>query len=496
MRFDSTGEHHMKSTFSAVTVTVAAGCLFALTIGAQAPQPPMKPLYVLEDSYLKWRQTSAEKSYESIDGKHLKQYVEDQAAISRRYRDAGHQFWGRIAGTEADAENAQWMLEKFRRIGLEDVHQQIFDMTPQWMAQSWNVSASAGGRTMELATAQPTYRSEATPAGGLDLEAVDVNLASDGDIATHDVRGKAVFFYSNDFMSRHVTISSGAIKRLEDKGAAAIFMTLMIPGNLKFQFYPVNSKVPTFALGYQDGMGVREMILQARGQPAHIKLRLDTKMVPNLKTSTIWGTLPGMSDEKVLIIAHRDGWFEAANDNGTGVATLLGLAEYFAKVPKSQRPRTLVFLGTCGHHDGAAESVTWLGQQKDLFAKTALILNSEHTAATQLVSYNGVIRKVNNATPFMWAVGGSHKLEQIAIAAYDAFGVATYDVPERTAGGEIGRIQNLAPALQVIDTGLYWHSDHETPDIIPPTGLAAVTRAYAKIITDIGPVPLKDLQRP
>ena len=50
--------------------------------------------------------------------------------------------------------------------------------------------------------------------------------------------------------------------------------------------------------------------------------------------------------------------------------------------------------------------------------------------------------------------------------------------------------------MQLIDTGLYWHSDHETPDIIPSSGLAAVTRAYAKIIADIDMVPLKDLQRP
>ncbi|HML17839.1 MAG TPA: hypothetical protein VK419_12485 [Bryobacteraceae bacterium] len=50
--------------------------------------------------------------------------------------------------------------------------------------------------------------------------------------------------------------------------------------------------------------------------------------------------------------------------------------------------------------------------------------------------------------------------------------------------------------MQVIDTGLYWHSDHETPEIIPPTGLAAITRAYAKIIADVNRVDIQDLQRP
>ena len=487
------------SSLSAVAVLMFGASLSpGQAPAARGPQAPMKPLRPLDEAYVRWPVAPAEKAYAGIDGAHLKQYVEDQTAISRRYRDHGHpQFWGRIIGTEADAENAQWMLDKFRQIGLSEVHEQSFDLPPQWMAQSWNVSASSNGTTLELATAQPTHRSVGTSAGGLDLEAVDVGFATEGDLAGRDIHGKAVFLYSTDYMSRHATLSDGAWKRLQDRGAAAIFATLMIPGNLRFQFYPVNVNVPTFVLGLQDGLAVREMIGKARGGPApHVRIRFDVAMVPNLKTATIWGTLPGATDETVYVIAHRDGWFEGANDNGTGVATMLGLAEYFAKIPKQQRRRTIVFLGTSGHHDGTAESGAWLQQHKELFAKTALIINCEHTAATDLVSYNGVIRRANLSTPLMWYVGGSPRLAQIVMKAYDTFGVATYETPERGAAGEIGRIQMMAPSIQVIDTGLYWHSDHETADIIPAPALASITRAYAKIITDIGPLSLKDLQRP
>jgi hypothetical protein len=298
-------------------------------------------------------------------------------------------------------------------------------------------------------------------------------------------------------MSRHITVSNEAIRRIGARGAAAIFVTLMIPGNLRLQFYPVGSPVPTFALGLEDGLGVRDMIGRARanGTSARVKLKLDVRMVPNLKTATIWGSLPGATDETVFIVAHRDGWFEASNDNGTGIATMVGLAEYFARIPQAQRRRTIVFLGTTGHHDGTAESGTWLSQHREVFAKTALLINCEHTAANQLVSYNGTIRKANVESPLMWYVGGSPALAQVVAKAYQTFGVKLYDHGERNAAGEIGRIQNLAPSMQLIDTGLYWHSDHETSDIIPESGLAAVTRAYAKIVTDIQAVALKDLQR-
>ena len=435
--------------------------------------------------------------YQSIDGARLKGYVDELAAMSRRYRDDGHaQFWGRIIGTSADAENARWLAAKFASAALTDVREQPFDLPPQWMPQSWSVSASAGGETRTLSSAQPTYRSEATPAAGLDLEAVDLGLATDADLEGRDLTGKAVFFYSTDTMSRHSTASNGAWKRIGEHHPAAMFITLLIPGNLRLQFYPVGGgQVPTFALGQEDGLAVRQMIAQSRGAVPHIRLRLDVQMTPNLKTSTVWGTLRGTTDENVVVVAHRDGWFEGANDNGTGVATLVGLAEYFSKLPASARRRTITFLGTSGHHDGTAESGTWLAAHKEQFAKTALIINCEHTAANQLVAYNGSVRKANAASPEMWFVGGSQKLEQIALGAYRAFGVPIYERGERSAGGEIGRIQTLAPSLQLIDTGLYWHSDRETPDIIPADALAAATRAFAKIVADVDGVPIAELQR-
>jgi hypothetical protein len=458
------------------------------------PQEPMKPLHPLEESYLRWNLLPADQVYASIDGRHLKQYVEDQSAISRRYRDAGHQFWGRIAGTDADEENAQWLLDKFRKGGLSEVRQQVFDLPAQWMPQSWSVVASTDEKTLPLGSAQPTYRSPA--ANSLDLEAVDVGFGTEGDLAGRDLHGKAAFFYSTDYFSRHSTINGGAIKRINDRGAAAIFVILAVPGNLKTQFYPVGSTVPTFSLGMQDGLAIREMLGQSRDRkPPHVKVNLDVKSVPGLKSSTVWGSLPGTTDETIFVIAHRDGWFEGANDNGTGVATMLGLAEFFAKVPKERRRRTIQFLGTTGHHDGTAESGAWLAQHKEVFEKTALMINCEHTAANEMVLGNGVIQKSNWQSTLTWYIGGSPALEDIVVKAYTAFGVPTYEIPARTPGGEIGRIYQLAPAIQLIDTGLYWHSDHETAEIIPSTGLEATTRAYAKIIDGVNKLDLKDLQR-
>jgi hypothetical protein len=470
--------------------------LLGLSVAASA-QVPAKPA-ISEASYLGWRLLPDEQSYLSIDGKHLKQYVEDQTAISRSYRDHGHpQFWGRISGTEADAENAQWLLDNFRKIGLADVHEQSMDLPPQWMPNSWSVAASGGGKTVVLESAQPASTSPGTPESGLDLEAVDVALASDGDLEGRDLHGKAVFFYSADYTSRQAPISDYAIKRIGERGAAAIFVIVGLPGNLRTQFYPVGSNVPTFSLGLEDGVAIRNLIGQSRGHaPPHVKIRLDVKSVPNLKTATVWGSLPGTTDESIFVVAHRDAWFEGATDNGSGVATMLGLAEYFAKIPKEQRRRTIYFLGTSGHHDNSGMTGHWLAGHKELFAKTALIINCEHTSAEQLIYRGGTIRRSNTTVPLRWYVGGSPRLQQIAVQAYNQFGVATYGEPEPAAGGEMAPYYQLAPSLQLIEGNLYWHTDRETAEFVPATGLAASTRAYAKIITDVNKLDLRDLQRP
>ena len=443
-----------------------------------------------------WRLAPSEQKYGVIDGQRLKEYVREQTAISRRYRDNGHpQFWGRIIGTAADAENADWMMQKFRKIGLADVHEQSFDLPPQWMPKSWSVTLSANGKTLSIDTAQPTYQAVGTPPGGLDLEAVYVGMASDADLKlSRDVRGKAVFFYSTDTASRHAPIMDNAVRRLGERGAAAIFIIQGIPGNERTQFYPVNSQVPTFSTGLRDGLAARDLIADATagGSAPHVKFTLEIDRIPGLKSGTVWATLPGMTDEQVMVVAHRDGWFEGANDNAAGVATAIGIAEYFAAIPKEQRRRTIVFLGTTGHHNSTAESGSWFAAHPEVFEKTALLLNAEHTGGME--SGAGNIRLSNTVAAFSW-YGTGQRLSDIIVNAMDAFGVPSFPQSSPSPPGEIGRYYRYAPSVEIINGGYVWHSDQETADTISANGLAAVTRTYAKVIADTDAIDLKEMRK-
>jgi hypothetical protein len=250
----------------------------------------------------------------------------------------------------------------------------------------------------------------------------------------------------------------------------------------------------------EDGYAIRDLIGRS-GRAPRVRIRLDVKQVPNQKSSLVWATLPGASDETIYVMAHRDGWFDAATDNASGVATMLGLAEHFAKMPRARRRRTIVFVGLDGHHnDSGGLGRMWMADHRgDLFAKTALAINAEHTSTLQTYLYGERIRRSNTYTAQLWYAGGPTrpKLQDIAIRAFREFGVSTYAEPEQAPPpGDLGRFFRFVPGVDAGDFNMYFHTDLETPETVPWTGLEASTRAYARIIDGVNGLALKDLQRP
>jgi len=500
-----------------VVAAIAAVAIAASVSAIQAPATPSSaaipkssplagPSEHFDDAFLEWPLAQADRAYGTINGRQLHRLVEEQAAIARRYRDQGHpKFWGRIIGTSADAESAEWLAGKFRALGLSDVRIQPLPLDPQWFPQQWSVTVSGGGKTIALDTAQPDYRAAALPAGGIDVEAVYGGLGSDADLAGKDVKGKAVFTYT--MLGMH---DEGAVKRADERGAAMMFEADMVPGNMRYQAYPSNTTAPAFTVGSDDGLAARNLIGSlGPGQTARVKATLDVQMVPNLKTALVWGTLPGATDETIYIVAHRDGWFDASGDNAGGVAAMIGLAEYYAKIPQAERRRRMVFIGLDGHHNtgpGSAVGGVWLNQPENkarLFAKTALAINCEHPSTLQTYvrpRYIGgdVLHWSNMYSAQQWYAGGPSRpeLTAIALAAFREFGVPLLAEPNpRPPAGDLGRLYRFTPGVATSEFFHYFHTDRETPETVPWTGLQATTRAYAKIVDEVNKRPLSTFQR-
>ena len=207
-------------------------------------------------------------------------------------------------------------------------------------------------------------------------------------------------------------------------------------------------------------------------------------MLAGLSAASVWGTLPGISDEEVLVIAHMDGYFQSALDNASGLAVMMGLVEHFSKVPRAQRRRTIRFLGSVGHHGGPGTS--WLHDNRETaLANTVFAINLEHVAVTRTKYWGPNLRLMNAVYPMPWWLYSSPAALHIVLDAFNRFNVGVTADLEPGASGEMGRMARDVPSMQVITSPEIKHTEQDTPEWIPAVGLEQIARAYAKIIDEL-----------
>ena len=466
-------------------VGVGAAIWAAVTVTGVAQQGKREPYtwpraraearahgFPLDDTaFVRFPLPASESAYAGINGEHIKTLMKEVVAISLKSKADGNKWWGRIAGTPYDHMTEKWAEDKFRQIGLQDIRAQQFELPPQWYTTSWSLAISAAGKTLTPETAWPTVGSAGTPSAGIDLELVWVGLGAEADFKGRDVKGKAVFIESimTPRVSDHSAIWNGALARAQERGAAAILVNMSQFGNWTYQAGSGGVSIPHMTVGNEDGKAIRQLL--ERDATVRVKLQLATETRSGLKDANVWGTLPGATDEDILVFSHHDGYFQAASDNASGMAVMMALAEHYAKIPQAQRRRTLKFVTTSGHHAGSL-GVKWMHDNRETFlAKTALMINAEHVSPLQLSIWEGEMRETTGIQPRRWFVHGSSKLAAISLNAYKTFGVPIMHRMEPAASGDMGQVWRDAPSIMSIVSSDYYHSDKDTPDVIPAAAL-------------------------
>jgi hypothetical protein len=449
-------------------------------------------LYLPDEAYPQFPLPPGNEAYAHVDGRKLKKVVDEIAAISRKSRDDGNQYWGRIPGTPYDRMTADWVAEQFRSIGLVSVRRQELDMAPLWYPDSWQADLIIGGKSTALRTTFPINGTVGTRPDGVTAPAVWAGLGTAADLIGRDIRGKAVFIYSIPTPGGrdHSASWNGAMRRVNEAGAALVFIIMGFPGDaLSNPEGADGTRAPTFTISQEEGTAVREALEKGQDVSVRLKAHIDEK--EGLKTANVWGVLPGATDENILVMAHTDAFFEGALDNASGLAMMLEIARHYAAIPQAQRRRTITFLTTPDHHHGSV-GVRWVRDHFD-FAKTALIVNCEHPSQTLLYLLNSGIMTSNAISARRWFVGGSDALKTLVTGTFREFGVSVYTVPERRPGGELSQLFDKAPSFHIIDHVIY-HTTLDTPALVPAWGMEAATRAFLKIIDGANKMGMAELR--
>src|SRR6266542_5014781 len=275
--------------------------------------------------------------YKDIYCASMKKDVIALSQIALRYRDTvNKQWWGRFPGTEADRVGMKYMTDEFARLGLK-VASFPYVLPRDWRPQSWAATyTTSNGNKINLATAFPVSGTKGTDPSGLTADAIWVGVGAEPDFLDRDVKGKAVIIYSTfvpggrTHSASNRAGSSNANARAQALGAAMVINVMAVPGNGQFQPEGGLRKIPQITVSQDEGFALRDRL--GAGEKVTFTLHLNAPEVTNVETAWTIATLPGASDEQIVVMTHTDGYFQAATDNNSGMAGTLELARHYAAI--------------------------------------------------------------------------------------------------------------------------------------------------------------------
>jgi len=330
----------------------------------------------------------------------------------------------RRIGTEEAHEIENFLEKTFKELGLNNVHRETFEVI-NWVATNWKLSIKTNNDALEVPCFY-TLNTEFTDKNGVSAPLIYVGSGSKKDFRKIDVSGKIVVadiefptlplgkllklaypYYvadpQNTFKDDTEIILTFALtnfppqalggKPREDSvywravNGGAIGLILILrdePTNINSHWGPYDGSmkpVPALYVGKYDGIKVREL---AQTENAQGTIILEGYK-ENTNASNIWGMLPGQSEEMIMVSSHHDSAFQGASEDGTGVAMVLAQMRAWSKIPKEQRPKSLLFVLTAGHLYGGIGAEIFARKYKDNLLKNVLVdINLEHMCAKEV----------------------------------------------------------------------------------------------------------------
>ena len=242
----------------------------------------LPPNWLADDQFLRWPYPPGDVAYTDLDGFRIKALINEITAISRKSRDDGNQYWGRIAGTAYERMTNEWTAAPVSshraRTGADPGGRPATPVVP-------DVVGDDGERR-----GQDRPDRDGVPA--VQLGRHQRHAQSGADVARHghgrrlcrpQCQGKAVVVYGfpNPGGRGNTALTLGAVRRADEAGAAAVFMILGFPGNVMNEPQaggtnaPAN--MPVFMVGDQDGRAIREMIERKESPTLRMRLAVEPR---------------------------------------------------------------------------------------------------------------------------------------------------------------------------------------------------------------------------
>lgn len=339
----------------------------------------------------------------------------EQAKL-REWQEAMVNLGPRFTGSPAHKAWHEIMVRELEVAGLEIVREPI--PLEWWDHQKYTLKLIQNGVETAVPVASYYPYSGSTPPGGIVAELADAGLGLPADMAAANVGGK-IAFYEEDMLPLTAALFFATASYVHDpdrtltpatsyRRASVSFLTPQETTSLTTasalgavgavvsydasydnavgQYTPfltdpaASQGVPTLYVDRATGDLIKAKIAEG----ASARLELVVEKHPDAETDDIIATLPGMSDETIIVNTHSDGT-SAAQENGT--LGVMALARYFAALPKTCRQKTMIFTLNPGHfHSGiGGDTQRFIDNHPEIMEQAVASLTIEHLGQPEWV---------------------------------------------------------------------------------------------------------------
>lgn len=307
--------------------------------------------------------------------------VLENSEAYNRLKEATETIGHRLTGSENGAKAEQYVYDKLKSYGLEDVKFQEFEV------EAW----SRGNVELTSIINEKSDTIAAVSLGHSPVEAqvsapvVDMGngLASDYENIGDSLKGKIVLMYISLLPetpegTKNLHRSEKAALAIKNGAAGVVIFNQVEGGVLLTGTASVTGEllpIPAVCIGYEDGMAMKK---QLEEEPGSVTVNIDmTNNSGLIKARNVIATLPGseVPEEKIVVGGHLDSWDLAtgAIDNGIGSFAVLDIARTF-KANGLQPKRTVQF-------------VFFMGEEQGLFGSRHMVTEAEKNGAIDDIKF-------------------------------------------------------------------------------------------------------------
>ena len=270
----------------------------------------------------------------------------------------------RLTGSANYMRAAEWAQEKFKSLGLSNVHTEDWVIPATWEPEG----AAAGHITSPVNHLLHIYSigwSPSTPKQGVSGQVVYVPsiVPAELDKQKDKLKGSIVLLDEASFGEKprfdQILV---AIDRMRSFGITAI----LSPGGpngtetlTSLNFSGTIDPTPEAQIGLEDASLIKRLLDHG---PVSVEFSFTNKIRKDVKVPNVVAELPGtdLASEVVIIGAHLDSWQAGtgAQDNGTGVASVLEAARAIKALNHPPR-RTIRFVLFGGEEEGLLGSTAY-----------------------------------------------------------------------------------------------------------------------------------------